>query len=159
MNCIKHLLPELCSVLTTHELSCSVQVSLGAGALLFTLSYPYTFNSQGDAVEDGHHNTGRVSPFSDPADWYLILFTPFYLRYSFFFSSFSCFPQNRLLEMSTHVPPQSLASKTLALHLFPSANTQHISPATGAALHPTNSASIQHQTGVFVFFFPARVEC
>lgn len=30
---------------------------------------------KGGAVEDGHQNTGRVSPFSDPWEWYSILLT------------------------------------------------------------------------------------
>lgn len=30
---------------------------------------------EGGAVEDGHQNTGRVSPFSDPSDWCLILYS------------------------------------------------------------------------------------
>lgn len=105
--------------------------------------YPYTFDSQGDAVEDGHHNTGRVSPFSDPADWHLILFTLFFFTSDIyiFFLPFSRLPPPKPSPRAEHPRPASVAS-----FQNPGANTRHISPATGAALHPTNSASIQHQT-------------
>lgn len=51
---------------------------------LFGLSYiiVHTFLSlqiqlQGGAVEDGHQNKGRVSPFSDPVQWLLDAFKAF----------------------------------------------------------------------------------
>lgn len=55
------------------QLWAAVSSLCGFRCIIVLTLLSFQIRLEGGAVEDGHQNTGRVSPFSDPWEWYLIL--------------------------------------------------------------------------------------